>query len=171
MDSRKITIRLRRLLLASAFSTHRGITFTSNRTNASLDTDYISIGHLFTIMLSYSPVLSFLPGDAKIQLPDVDSRSTLVPVGFSEAQFSTSEALHHLRWLIQKYLLKQDVYLIGPPGPFRRRLAFYFCEIAEREVEYLGITRDTTEADLKQRSEVLNGTLTFVDQVYISIST
>ena len=58
----------------------------------------------------------------------------------------------------------QDMFLIGSPGPERRRLAFRFAEILNREVEYLPITRDTSESDLKQRRELRGGGVAFVDQ-------
>ena len=51
----------------------------------------------------------------------------------------------------------QDMCLYGPPGPMRRRLAYYYGELTRQEVEYVAITRDTTEADLKQRREIRYG--------------
>ena len=56
------------------------------------------------------------------------------------------------------------MFLIGSPGPERRRIAFRFAEILKREVEYLAITRDTSESDLKQRRELRGGGVAFVDQ-------
>ena len=56
------------------------------------------------------------------------------------------------------------MFLIGSPGPERRRIAFRFAEILKREVEYLAITRDTSESDLKQRRELREGGVVFVDQ-------
>ncbi|CAE8599856.1 unnamed protein product, partial [Polarella glacialis] len=47
-----------------------------------------------------------------------------------------------------------QVLLLGPPGALRRQLALRFCELQGREAEVLTITRDTTEADLKQRREL-----------------
>ncbi|CAE6937832.1 unnamed protein product [Symbiodinium sp. CCMP2456] len=44
--------------------------------------------------------------------------------------------------------------LLGPPGSLRRQLALRFCELGGREAEVLTVTRDTTEADLKQRREL-----------------
>lgn len=32
----------------------------------------------------------------------------------------------HLRWIMQKDLLGQDVFLIGPPGPLRRSIAMQY---------------------------------------------
>ncbi|CAK4732189.1 unnamed protein product [Aphanomyces euteiches] len=52
----------------------------------------------------------------------------------------------------------------SPPGPARRRLALQFCEIMNREVEYIALSQDTTESDLKQRREILGGAAVFADQ-------
>lgn len=37
-----------------------------------------------------------------------------------------------------------------PPGPERRWLALQFCELTGKEMEYVPLSRDTTEADIKQ---------------------
>ena len=56
------------------------------------------------------------------------------------------------------------MYLIGPPGSYRRKVAMSYCAVAGREVEHLVVTRDTTEADLKQRKEIVgNGRSVYVD--------
>lgn len=34
--------------------------------------------------------------------------------------------VQHLRWIMQKDLLGQDVFLIGPPGPLRRSIAMQY---------------------------------------------
>lgn len=73
--------------------------------------------------------------------------------------------LQHLRWLLQKDQLGQDVFLIGPPGPARRLLAMAFLQLTKREAEFVSLTRDTTEADLKQRREIKAGTSFYCDQV------
>lgn len=70
----------------------------------------------------------------------------------------------HLRWIMQKDLLGQDVFLIGPPGPLRRSIAMQYLELTKREVEYVALSRDTTETDLKQRREIRAGTAFYVDQ-------
>ena len=57
------------------------------------------------------------------------------------------------------------MFLLGPPGPLRRWLAYRFCGLLQREVEYVCITRDTTEADLKQRREIVaGGSTSYTDQ-------
>ena len=87
--------------------------------------------------------------------------SSVCPVPEKKSQ----RALEHLRWMLQKDLLGQDMFLIGRPGPERRRLALEFLELTGREVEFVSLSRDTTEADLKQRRELRNGTAKFYDQV------
>jgi hypothetical protein len=39
-----------------------------------------------------------------------------------------------------------------------------FCELLEREVEYIAVSQDTTESDLKQRREIVDGGVIFTDQ-------
>ena len=58
------------------------------------------------------------------------------------------------------------MFLVGPPGPLRRHLALAFCELMGKEVEYVSLSRDTTETDLKQRREIVGGTVHYVDQVH-----
>lgn len=66
--------------------------------------------------------------------------------------------------MLQKDLLGQDMFLMGAPGLRRRNLALAFLELIEREVEYIALSRDTTEADLKQRKEIKAGTASYHDQ-------
>ncbi|OQS05394.1 hypothetical protein THRCLA_02460 [Thraustotheca clavata] len=86
----------------------------------------------------------------------------LVPTNYLVSP--SQETLGHLRWMLQKDILQQDMFLIGPPGPARRHLAMQFAEMLNREVEYVAISQDTTESDLKQRREILNGASIFTDQ-------
>lgn len=72
--------------------------------------------------------------------------------------------LHHLRWMIQKDNLGQDIFLLGRPGPLRRTVAMQFLQLTQREIEYVALNRDTTESDLKQRREIENGTAKYFDQ-------
>lgn len=52
----------------------------------------------------------------------------------------------HLRWLAQKDVLGQDMFLLGPPGPERRRLVMAYCQLTGKTFEYVQLSRDTTEA-------------------------
>lgn len=93
-------------------------------------------------------------------------RRELVPFGyFQPGADLTQDVLSHVRWMMQKDGLKQDMFLVGPPGPDRRRLALLYCQLTGREVEIVSVSRDTTESDLKQRREIVNGSALFVDQV------
>jgi von Willebrand factor A domain-containing protein 8 len=88
---------------------------------------------------------------------------TRIPVGYLQ-NVVPQETLQHLRWMLQKDSLQQDMFLIGPPSPQRRWLAMQFCELTEQEIEFVQLTRDTTESDLKQRREITGGDVLFVDQ-------
>ena len=79
----------------------------------------------------------------------------LVPRGYA-GQLS-QDSLRHLRWLLQKDQLGQDAFLIGPPGPRKRWLSLAFAELTQREIEYLALSRDITETDIKQRREIMDG--------------
>ncbi len=81
-----------------------------------------------------------------------------------DAKVSVLVASRRCALTVRRLQLGQDMFLIGSPGPERRRLAFRFAEILQREVEYLPITRDTSESDLKQRRELRGGGVVFVDQ-------
>ena len=79
--------------------------------------------------------------------------------------------LKHLRWMIQKDVLGQDMFLIGPPGPMRREVAMMYAELTKKEVEYISLSRDTTETDMKQRREIKSGTAFHVDQCAVRAAT
>uniref|UniRef100_A0A914XQV0 ATPase dynein-related AAA domain-containing protein n=1 Tax=Plectus sambesii TaxID=2011161 RepID=A0A914XQV0_9BILA len=120
-------------------------------------------------LLSESP--SGSPGDKttnRLEIGGVSvdvgkpKRPELVPCGYAHENPPQS-TLHHLKWLLQKDLLKQDVFLIGVPGSVRRNLVMQYLEMSNREYEYLSLTRDTTEADIKQRREIRGGTAYYVD--------
>ena len=66
--------------------------------------------------------------------------------------------------MMQKDLLGQDIFLIGRPSPLRRTLAMQYLELTGRELEYVALSRDTTESDLKQRREIVGGTAYYIDQ-------
>eukprot|EP00754_Rhynchopus_humris_P051984 Rhum_TRINITY_DN9858_c0_g2::Rhum_TRINITY_DN9858_c0_g2_i1::g.35676::m.35676 len=91
---------------------------------------------------------------------ELPSASTLVPADAADVDDA------HVRWMALKDRPSggHDMYLIGPPGSYRRKVAMRYCAVAGREVEHLVVTRDTTEADLKQRKEIVgNGRSVYVD--------
>ena len=80
----------------------------------------------------------------------------LVPSGY-EHEFSllkTSWAYSHIKWMVQKDALNQDMFLIGSHSPMRRWLALRFCEVTNRKCEFVALTSDTSEGDLKSRREL-----------------
>ncbi len=51
------------------------------------------------------------------------------------------ETLKHLKWMMQKDILGQDIFLIGRPSPLRRSLAMQYLELTKRELEYVALSR------------------------------
>ena len=102
-------------------------------------------------------------GDVVLSM-NADSQPELVPVGFGVAEDEGPETLAHLQWMMQKFALGQDMFLLNGPGPTARRLALHFCEVLGLEAELVRISRDTTESDLKVRREISAGTATWSDQ-------
>lgn len=74
----------------------------------------------------------------------------------------------NLHFMLQKYILGQDVFLVSQPGPYARRLALTFAKyvhlltllkdfsqargvrIINSEYEYIALHRDVGETELKQ---------------------
>nr|XP_039272426.1 von Willebrand factor A domain-containing protein 8-like isoform X1 [Styela clava] len=103
-------------------------------------------------------------GDTKVPVK-VPDHPLHVPYGFVPSGNPLPQStIRHLRWMAQKDLLGQDIFLIGPPGPLRRFLTMQYLELTRKEVEYIALSRDTTESDLKQRREIKSGTSYYIDQ-------
>ncbi|RCI05809.1 von Willebrand factor A domain-containing protein 8, partial [Rhizopus stolonifer] len=79
----------------------------------------------------------------------------------------SQDILRHLRWIMQKDKLGQDIFLLGPPGPLRRNIVMKYAEMTQREIEYVALSKDVTDADLKQRRELQNSTSFYVDQAAV----
>lgn len=116
------------------------------------------------------------PGEDVLSIGD--QSITIKPAKYQElvprlyvTEVMPQSTLRHLKWIMQKDLLGQDMFLIGPPGPLKRHLALMYCELTQKEVEYVSLSRDTTEADLKQRREIINGTAHYVDQCAVKAAT
>ncbi|KAJ3746345.1 AAA domain-containing protein [Lentinula detonsa] len=70
----------------------------------------------------------------------------------------------NLHFMLQKYLLGQDIFLVSQPGPYARRLAFTFASLLNLEYEYVALHRDVGETELKQGREIREGgSLVYVD--------
>lgn len=59
------------------------------------------------------------------------------------------------------------MFLLGPPGSLRRWLAYAFARLTDQTVEYVSISRDTTETDFKQRREISDGQLYYIDMAAV----
>ncbi|TFK52963.1 hypothetical protein OE88DRAFT_1733940 [Heliocybe sulcata] len=72
--------------------------------------------------------------------------------------------IDNLHFMLQKYLLGQDIFLLSQPGPYARRLAMTFCSLINSEYEYIALHRDIGETELKQGREIRSGgNLVYVD--------
>ncbi|KAJ2919670.1 hypothetical protein MD484_g680, partial [Candolleomyces efflorescens] len=72
--------------------------------------------------------------------------------------------LDNLHFMLQKYLLGQDIFLVSQPGPYARRLALTFASLINSEYEYIALHRDVGETELKQGREIREGgNLVYVD--------
>ncbi|KAH8072318.1 ATPase [Aureococcus anophagefferens] len=74
------------------------------------------------------------------------------------------EVLEAFRWMMQKVELRQDMFLVSEPGPRARGLVAAFCDLLGRVAEFVALTRDTCESDLKQRREIRDGALVWANQ-------
>ena len=117
---------------------------------------YGSINHSSTLTL----------GDVTLPVVHPAPRQDLVPRGYLKrfGDLDAPELVAHFRWMAQKHLLGQDMFLLSAPGPLTRHLVMAMAELANWEVEHLVLTKDTSEADIKQRREIKSGSVVFVDQ-------
>ncbi len=125
-----------------------------------VDPSLVPCGYLY-------PETTDFPGAAAATV--AATTSTTAPAGGASgaAQLAglakRQDLLAALQFLMKKQLLKQDVFLVGPPGPVRRRIALAYCELLRREVEYLCVSPDVTESDIKQRREIQSRSAVYVD--------
>ncbi|KAI0327509.1 hypothetical protein GY45DRAFT_1355662 [Cubamyces sp. BRFM 1775] len=76
--------------------------------------------------------------------------------------------LDNLHFMLQKYLLGQDVFLLSQPGPYARRLALTFCRLINAEYEFVALHRDVGETELKQGREIrAGGNLVYTDSAAV----
>ncbi|KAL3279622.1 hypothetical protein HHI36_017127 [Cryptolaemus montrouzieri] len=122
-----------------------------NNTRAFISTESVSIGHITR------------------DIKEVQNEE-YVPRNYYSNNENQS-TIHHLQWMMQKDILGQDIFLLGPPGPSKRHLTMQYLELTNRELEYISLSRDTTESDLKQRREIVSGSATYFDQSAVRAAT
>ncbi|KAF8278544.1 putative AAA domain (dynein-related subfamily)/von Willebrand factor type A domain containing protein [Trypanosoma cruzi] len=104
---------------------------------------------------------------------DDNSTGNMVEKGFqlhggnAFFQLNDSTTRGYLRWMCQKEQLRQDMCLVGEPGPAMRWLVQMYSYLVRREMQCVSLNRDTTESDLGQRREIRNGTLVYDDQCVV----
>ena len=103
----------------------------------------------------------------QIQPVDKNQRA-LIPVLYYEKNLFPRSFVRHLEWLMKKDELGQDALLVGPPGPTRRRLILAYLELTKKPYQYLQLTRDTTDSDIKQRREIQQKTALFINQAAVN---
>ena len=143
--------------------------FQSARTRAHVKTSSWMI-HTVPSRANGSDTSSVTIGNITVpSAPEGSGRRDLVPTLDSNFLEETMPPCHlsHLRWMLQKDLvLKQDFLLLGTPelARERRHLMMLYAALVGREIQYISLTKDTSEADLKQRKEVTNGRAIYIDQ-------
>ncbi|KAM0790964.1 hypothetical protein ACM66B_004269 [Microbotryomycetes sp. NB124-2] len=107
-------------------------------------------------------------GSLKIPVYDTHDKDRL-PRDQSTLDWSKSqEVVDDLEWMLQKYQIGQDMFLIGAPGPYARRLANTFARLLNKPIEFVALHRDVGEADLKQGREIrAGGSLEYVDSAAV----
>jgi hypothetical protein len=100
--------------------------------------------------------------------PPIDNDRSLIPIFYYEKNLFPPSFIRHLEWLMKKDKLGQDALFVGPPGPNRRRLILAYLELTHKPYQYLQLTRDTTDSDIKQRREIQNKTALFINQAAVN---
>ncbi|KAJ7121114.1 AAA domain-containing protein [Mycena epipterygia] len=104
-------------------------------------------------------------GDISYEVP-VSNQPSRLPHSRSQDLLDIEDPvnLDNLHFMLQKYLLGQDIFLVSQPGPYARRLALTFASVINSEYEYIALHRDVGETELKQGREIrAGGNLVYVD--------
>ncbi|KAJ7216377.1 AAA domain-containing protein [Mycena pura] len=124
------------------------------------------LAHLLDNLAPPSHIVGTLTlGDIVYDVP-MSNHPSRLPHSRSEDLLDTNDPINldNLRFMLQKYLLGQDVFLVSQPGPYARRLALTFASIINSEYEYIALHRDVGETELKQGREIHpGGNLVYVD--------
>ncbi|KAI0943485.1 hypothetical protein AcW1_002637 [Taiwanofungus camphoratus] len=125
--------------------------------------------HILNDFTSPAPVIGKLTlGDISYEVPASLTPSRLPHSDDILLNVKDSFNLDNLHFLLQKYLLGQDVFLLSQPGPYARRLALTFCSLINSEYEYIALHRDVGETELKQGREIrTGGNLAYVDSAAV----
>ncbi|THH04442.1 hypothetical protein EW146_g10173 [Bondarzewia mesenterica] len=108
-------------------------------------------------------------GEVTYDVPESLTPSRLPHIGdASPLDVGNTFNVDNLHFMLQKYLLGQDMFLLSQPGPYARRLAMTFCSLINSEYEYIALHRDVGETELKQGREIrAGGNLVYVDSAAV----
>lgn len=143
-------VTVRRIDVLMRILSHRKVILTANPVRAYSSDDKVTIGDV-TKEISRPKKVEYVP-------------RKYLTIENTEIKSLSQSTLRNLRWMMQKDSLGQDMFLLGRPGPSRRKVALQYLELTQRELEYVALSRDTTEADLKQRREIHSSTAQYFDQ-------
>jgi hypothetical protein len=116
---RSSTLILALELLTKSLAQYRAHTILTTMANRRL----VRLKHELAPAPSMLGTLTF--GDITFDVPQSDNPSRLPRV--EPLDMSDIRVRKDLHWMLQKYLLGQDVFLLGQPGLYARRLAMTFC--------------------------------------------
>ncbi|GAA5900077.1 hypothetical protein JCM6882_002608 [Rhodosporidiobolus microsporus] len=103
------------------------------------------------------PLLGHLTlGDLRLPVHDPQDRERL-PRGDLLLDVEDESVQREFEWLMMKWELDQDIFLLSPPGPFTRRLAQTFLSLLHTPYEIVSLHRDIGETELKQGREIREG--------------
>ncbi|KAH9931510.1 AAA domain-containing protein [Fomitopsis serialis] len=114
------------------------------------------------------PIGTLTIGDITYDVPATAAPARLPHSEDALLDLSDPVNLENVQFLLQKYLLGQDVFLVGQPGPYARRLVMTFCRLINSEYEHIALHRDIGETELKQGREIrVGGNLVYVDSAAV----
>ncbi|KAF7366325.1 von Willebrand factor A domain-containing protein 8 [Mycena sanguinolenta] len=135
---------------------------TRTRTNAGTPRTMVStakrrLAHMLDTLAAPTETVGTLTlGDIAYDIP-VASEPSKLPHSRSQDLLDTNDPVNadNLHFMLQKFLLGQDIFLVSQPGPYARRLAMTFASIINSEYEYIALHRDVGETELKQVWSIL----------------
>ncbi|TFY67028.1 hypothetical protein EVJ58_g1884 [Rhodofomes roseus] len=114
------------------------------------------------------PIGTLTVGDVSYDVPPTSDPARLPHSEDAILDLNDPVNLENVQFLLQKYLLGQDVFLVGQPGPYARRLIMTFCRLINSEYEHIALHRDVGETELKQGREIrAGGNLVYVDSAAV----
>ncbi|KAJ6597514.1 AAA domain-containing protein [Mycena vulgaris] len=124
------------------------------------------LAHLLSALAPPTETVGTLTlGDITYDVP-ASSQPSRLPHSRSQDLLDIQDPINldNLHFMLQKYLLGQDIFLVSQPGPYARRLALTFASLINSEYEYIALHRDVGETELKQGREIrAGGNLVYVD--------